>query len=174
MIFKRDKLREVPTKNYYIVLLVSVLVIIGTLYIRFFYLNFQETRINNSVFLDKSINQMNTDDIDYALEETNEAILFVSYFDYPKVYNLEKKIYKLLEKKELIDRVIYWNINDIKDTDEYIKILKNKYPVVADKINNAPLIIYIKDGEAMDVIDSSNGYIDTEMLSDLLIKYGII
>ena len=117
---------------------------------------------------------MNTDDIDYALEETNEAILFVSYFDYPKVYNLEKKIYKLLEKKELIDRVIYWNINDIKDTDEYIKILKNKYPVVADKINNAPLIIYIKDGEAMDVIDSSNGYIDTEMLSDLLIKYGII
>ena len=31
----------------------------------------------------------------------------------------------------------------VKDNNEYIRILKNKYPVVADKINTAPMIIYI-------------------------------
>ena len=174
MKIKGEKLREVPAKNYYVVMVVSILVIILTLYIRSFYLSYQATKINSSVFFDKSINQMNTDDVNYALEETSEAILYVSYFDYPKVYNMEKKLYKELEKRELIDKVIYWNITDIKDNNEYIRILKNKYPVIADKINTAPMIIYIKDGEALDVIDSSNGLLDTEMLTDLLNKYGIM
>ena len=169
-----EKFRDVPAKNYFVVFVVSILVIVLVLYIRSFYLSYQSTKINNSVFYDKSINQMNTDDLDFALEEINEAILYVGYFDYPKVYNMEKKLYKLLEKKELIDEVIYWNITDIKDNNEYIKKLKNKYPVVADKINTAPLIIYIKDGEALDVIDSSNGLINDEMLNDLLTKYGIM
>ena len=174
MKLRRNELRKVPSKNYFVVFIVSVLVIIATLYIRSFYLSYQATKINSSVFFDKSINQMNTDDVDYALEEVNEAILYVSYFDYPKIYNMERKIYRELEKKELIDKVIYWNITDIKGNNEYIRILKNKYPVVADKINTAPMIIYIKNGEALDVIDSSNGLIDTEMLNDLLIKYGIM
>lgn len=170
---KKDKLREVPVKNYYIVLVVSILVIIAVLYIRTFYLSYQASKINNSVFYDKSINQMNTDDFDFALEEINEAILYVSFFDYPKVYNMEKKLYNEFEKRELIDKIVYWNVSDIKDNNEYIRILKNKYPVTADKINTAPLIIYIKDGEAMDVIDSSHGLIDVKQLKDLLTKYGI-
>ena len=58
---KKEELREVPIKNYYIVLLVSILVIIAVLYIRSFYLSYQASKINNSVFYDKSINQMNTD-----------------------------------------------------------------------------------------------------------------
>ena len=170
---KKDKLREVPIKNYYIVLIVSVLVIIITLYVRSFYLSYQASKINNSVFYDKSINQMNTDDFDFALEEINEAILYVSFFDYPKVYNMEKKLYNEFEKRHIIDKVIYWNVSDVKDNKEYIKILKNKYPVTADKINTAPLIIYIKDGEAMDAIDSSHGLIDANQLKELLTKYGI-
>ena len=43
---KKDKLREVPIKNYYIVLIVSVLVIIITLYVRSFYLSYQASKIN--------------------------------------------------------------------------------------------------------------------------------
>ena len=107
------------------------------------------------------------------MEEINEAILYVSFFDYPKVYNMEKKLYNEFEKRHIIDKVIYWNVSDVKDNKEYIKILKNKYPVTADKINTAPLIIYIKDGEAMDAIDSSHGLIDANQLKELLTKYGI-
>ncbi len=170
---KKEELREVPIKNYYIVLLVSILVIIAVLYIRSFYLSYQASKINNSVFYDKSINQMNTDDFDFALEEINEAILYVSFFDYPRVYNMEKKLYKEFEKRNIIDKVIYWNVTDLKDNKEYIKTLKNKYPVTADKINKAPLIIYIKEGEAVDVIDSSHGLINVKDLKELLTKYGI-
>ena len=171
---KKEKLREVPVKNYYVVFIVCALVIIAAFYIRSFYLSYQASKVNNSVFYDKSINQMNTDDVEFALEEVNEAILYVSYFDYPKVYNIEKKLYRTLEKKKLIDKVIYWNVTDIKDSNEYIRILKNKYPVVADKINASPLIIYIKDGEALDAIDSSNDLISVEELNELLSKYGIM
>ena len=86
---------------------------------------------------------------------------------------MEKKLYKEFEKRNIIDKVIYWNVTDLKDNKEYIKTLKNKYPVTADKINKAPLIIYIKEGEAVDVIDSSHGLINVKDLKELLTKYGI-
>ena len=47
---KKMVARNIPTKNYYMVLLVSVLLIILTIYVRNMYLSYRITRINDSVF----------------------------------------------------------------------------------------------------------------------------
>ena len=164
--------KKKPAKNYYIVLIVSVLVIVFTLIFRSIYLNYMES-LNVSLFQDKSINQINTEDFDFALTEVSEAILYVSYSDNKEITSIDRKVYKLLERKNLIDKVIYWDITDLYKDGSYLSTLRNKFPEVSDNISIAPLIIYIKDGKAVDVISSEFTLIDTDMVKDMIEKYGI-
>ena len=159
--------KKIPVKNYYVVLGVSVLIIVLTLYSRTLYLNY----INNSKissFEDKTINQINNDDFDYALTEVSEAILYVSNADDEKISSIDKKIYKLLKKKSLIDKVIYWDISEIYSSGEYLKTLRTKFPEIEEKISLAPLVIYIKDGKAKDIICSEFSLIDEDDVKELI------
>ena len=92
--------KKISSKNYVIVLIVSVLVIALTLYVRSFYLSYELYKTNNSVFIDKSVNQMNTEDFDFALTEVSEAILYVSYTGSSELYDIEKRLYREMEKKD--------------------------------------------------------------------------
>lgn len=165
-------IKKKPAKNYYIVLIISVLVIVFTLIFRSIYLNYMES-LNVSLFQDKSINQINTEDFDFALTEVSEAILYVSYSDNKEITSIDRKVYKLLERKNLIDKVIYWDITDLYKDGSYLSTLRNKFPEVSDNISIAPLVIYIKDGKAVDVISSEFTLIDTDMVKDMIDKYGI-
>ena len=161
-----------PTKNYYIVLVVSIVVIVVTLLARRIYLNYVQS-LNVSLFQDKSINQINTDDFDFALTEVSEAILYVSYSDDKEITNIDRKIFKLLERKSLIDKVIYWDITDLYRDGNYMSQLRDKFPEVSANISIAPLVIYIKDGKAVEVLSSEYSLLSTDMLKDMIDKYGI-
>lgn len=173
-VFKEVVDRKVPKKNYYIVLIVSILVIILTLYIRSFYLNYKASEINYSIFYDKAINQINTDDINFAFDETSEAILYVSYNGSNRIRNMERKLFKVLEERNIIDKFIYWDVTNIKENDKYIKILKNKFNIVQEDVGLAPMLIYIKDGQAIEIYNSNRRLVDEKVLIDLLNKYGIV
>ena len=155
-----SEVKEIPIKNYFVVLVVSIVVIILTLYARAFYLNYQESKMNTSYFLDKKVNQITTNDLEYTLTEYRDAILYVSYTGSNSIYKMEKKIYKELEKNNLLDIVIYWNVTDIMDN--YISVLKNKFPNA--NIKEAPLIIIIKDGKVAEVLNSELENIDYKEL----------
>ena len=165
--------KKISSKNYVIVLIVSVLVIALTLYVRSFYLSYELYKTNNSVFIDKSVNQMNTEDFDFALTEVSEAILYVSYTGSSELYDIEKRLYREMEKKDLISKVIYWNVTDFKGNDEYLKMLKEHFPEVKDEITTSPLLIYIKDGKAVEAISSELKPIDYIAFDKLVEKYEI-
>lgn len=165
--------KKISSKNYVIVLIVSVLVIALTLYVRSFYLSYELYKTNNSVFIDKSVNQMNTEDFDFALTEVSEAILYVSYTGSSELYDIEKRLYREMEKKDLISKVIYWNVTDFKGNDEYLKMLKEHFPEVKDEITTSPLLIYIKDGKAVGAISSELRTIDYIAFDKLVEKYEI-
>lgn len=161
--------KKIPKKNYYIVLGVSVIIIVLTLYSRKLYLNYLDNSKTSS-FEDKTINQINNEDFDYALTEVSEAILYVSNSSDEEVANIDKKIYKLFKKKSLIDKVIFWDVSDIYTSGEYISTLRNKFPEISDKISVAPLLIYIKDGKAHDVITSEYSLINEDDVKGLIEK----
>lgn len=169
---KKMVARNIPTKNYYMVLLVSVLLIILTIYVRNLYLSYRITRINDSVFADKSINQINTEDFNFTLSETSEAILYVSYTGSKEVYSMEKKLYRELKKKDLIEKVIYWNVTDV-DQNDYLSILRSSFPDIKSQINAAPMLIYIKDGQGVEAMSSELKMIDSKVLDNLINKYEI-
>ena len=116
---------------------------------------------------------MNTEDFDFALTEVSEAILYVSYTGSSELYDIEKRLYREMEKKDLISKVIYWNVTDFKGNDEYLKMLKEHFPEVKDEITTSPLLIYIKDGKAVEAISSELKTIDYIAFYKLVEKYEI-
>ena len=170
---EKKELREIPKKNYLIVLVVSILVVVLTLYVRSFYISYTSYNIDSSIFVSKSINQINFDDIDYAVNETTDSVIFISYNGEKEISNMERKLYREIEKKNLNDRIIYLNVTEYLENNKYVEMLRNKYPKLSVDINKAPMFIYVKDGECIDVIDSSNGLVTYKTLNTLLSKYGI-
>ena len=174
MLFKKKEvLRKVPAKNYYIVIGVSLLVIALTLYVRSFYLNYQAKNTEDSIFYDKSINQINIDDLNFATNESTDAILFVSYNGDKIVSSMERRLYREINKKGVNDKVIYLNVTEKLSNDEYLNALRNRFPENAANINRAPMFIYIKNGVSVEVIDSKDRLADYRALNTLLLKYGI-
>ena len=170
---EKKELREIPKKNYFIVLVVSILVVVLTLYVRSFYFSYVAYNSDSSIFVSKSINQINFDDIDYAVNETTDSVLFISYNGEKSISNMERKLYREIEKKNLNDRIIYLNVTDYLENNKYLEMLRSKYPSIAVDINKAPMFIFIKDGECVEVIDSSKELITYKTLNTLLSKYGI-
>ena len=170
---KKDELREVPKKNYFIVLVVSILVVVLTLYVRSFYFNYVQNNIEGSIFYDKSINQVNIDDIDYAFSELNNGIIFVSFNGNKTISNMERRLYREVKKQELNDKFIYLNVTSSLNNDRYIKKLRNRFPENESNINKGPMFIYVKDGASVEVIDSSEKLVDYKVLNTLLLTYGI-
>lgn len=163
--------KNIPSRNYFIVIVVSVLVMVVVLYTRSFYLNYKVSKVNESVFSNHKINQINDDDFNYALRETSsEMILYVSYTGSSEINSIENKLFREIEKKGLTDKIIYWNVTDNKN---YLETLRNRFPEIKDQINNAPLFIYIKDGKGIEAMSSELKNVDYKVFNKLVSKYNI-
>ena len=169
----RKSNKNVSSRNYFIVMVVSVLIIVVVLYARTFYLNYKNNKVNVSVFNDQKINQINSDDFDFALSEiSSEIILYVSYTGSSEIRNMESKLYKEIEKKNLTDKIIYWDVTNSKNS-EYIETLRKRFPEIKDQINSAPLFIYIKDGKGVEAMSSELKNVDYKVFNKLVSKYNI-
>lgn len=163
--------KNIPSRNYFIVIVVSVLVMVVVLYTRSFYLNYKTSKVNESVFSNHKINQINDDDFNYALRETSsEMILYVSYTGSSEINSIENKLFREIEKKGLTDKIIYWNVTDNKN---YLETLRSRFPEIKDQINNAPLFIYIKDGKGIEAMSSELKNVDYKVFNKLVSKYNI-
>lgn len=164
--------KEVNDRNYYIVLVIAILTVAITLYIRSFIINYQNNIKNKSVF-ENNIQSIKINDLDYLIPETEEAIIYVSYTGNAEVTSMESKLYKRIKKRSLEEKVLYLDITDNLDANEYIVILKEKLPDIKDKINSSPLLIYIKDGKAVDAMSSELKMIDYKIFDKLVDEYDI-
>ena len=81
---------------------------------------------------------------------------------------MEKKLFREIERKNLNDLIIYWDITNIDK-----KLIVEKLSLSNENVV-APMLIYVKDGEIVEVVDSKEKMIDNESLEYMLTKYGII
>ena len=163
--------KKVKSSNYYIVLITSIIIIVVTLLLRSIYLDIVNKQISESVFSNKNIKQINDYDLDFAFDELNDVILYVSYTNSKEIYKMEKRLYKEIKKNNLTDKVVYMDVTDIKDN--YIDLLKNKFPNVSYELVNAPILIYIKDGQAVEAVSSELKLINYKVLNNMISKYEI-
>ncbi len=165
----KKELRAVPLKNYIILFAIIFVAVFLSFYVRKMIVAYNEQELSVSP-LHGNINEVNTNELDLTLKESNQIILYVSYVNDISVYKMEKKLHNKIKSKNLSDYIIYYNITD---EDDYLNILKNKFSDVKDEIKKAPLFIYIKNGKGIEVMNSNNNLIDSNALSYLANKYEI-
>ena len=167
-----DKNKKIPTKNYIILGLITLIVIILTIYINAWIKTYKENKISISPFKEV-IEEVNINEIGITFSEMNEVILYVGYTNDKTIYEMEEKLIKYIKNHNLVDKFIYVDATDYKENKEYINILKTTFENVQDEIKEVPILIYVKNGKAEEVIHSENKKITTYNIAELVEKHNL-
>lgn len=158
------KEKDIPKKNYLIVVIISVITIFLTFYISVWIKTIKESDTSVGV-LDGIVQQININEVNIIFDETKDAILYVGN---KKDKELDKMILKILKKCEFIDNFYYLSLNDSNEK-LYIEKLKKEFPSL--EIKECPMFIYFRDGEAIRVIDSKEREVSPNDLKKLIERY---
>ena len=143
-------------KNYYIGIVIALLIIFAILYYFKVYETAKQKRYEESYLVSNgavnlTINSL--EEIDQVFSETSEEyFVFISYTKDEHEYKLENKLKPIIDNYDLKDIFYFFNTNDLKeDNDLYDKINK-AFELSKDKINSIPIIVYFKD-KSYEIID---------------------
>ena len=142
------KERVVPKKNYFYLLLMIIGVVVLTFVIFGINDKYQNKKLESS-YLSGYVNQISVEEIDNILAEPNsDMFVLITKTGDDNVYNFENDLKKIIKKKDLRDNFIFI---DYSDNDNY-DVINKKFK---SNIKRVPAIIYIKNGEFVKNIDSS-------------------
>jgi len=159
-------MREVPTKNYVLLCLIFIVTVIIVLYINAWAKTYKEDKLSVSP-LSGVLEEIGPEEITQSLSEINEVILYVGYNNSQKLYDSENNLLDYIKKHDLADKVLYVNVSNSKEDNGYIEILKESFSNMATDIVEAPMLIYVKNGKAIEVIKSTKGIIRKKDISIL-------
>ena len=161
----KEERRVIPVKNYFILLIICLVTIVATIYINAWIRTY---KVNSNVNpLIGKVQEITLSDLEATMSETNLAILYVANNDN---FALDKEILKRVNADSINDYFYYMNVNAISQED-CIKSLKEYFSDVKNEINSVPMLIYIKDGQAVKVIDSKDKKLNINDFNVILDNY---
>lgn len=158
-------MKQKPLKNYIGLGVLFVLVIVILFYLKSWSDTYKKEKYSKSYLTDK-VEEAKLSELEVSTKEMNDVLLLVTTTGSKKVYRQEEKIYEYMKKQNLISKFIYLDITNEKD---YTSKLNNIYGNI--EISEVPLLIYIKNGNAIKVINSDNGEIKVELITQIINEY---
>lgn len=148
-------MREIPKKNYYILIALLVVTALLTLLLSNSYLN-KEKLVSN--FYEYS-NKITPKEFDQFMTENSDVIIYISdKYDLTNG-NFESKLEKKLDDLNLKHNFVFIDKNEINK--KFIKKLKNTYGINID-VNKTPVVIVIVDEQIVKNISiTTDSDIDT-------------
>lgn len=161
----KEERRVIPVKNYFILSIICLVTIVATIYVNAWIKTY---KVNSNVNpLIGKVQEITLSDLEATMSETNLAILYVANNDN---FALDKEILKRVNADSINDYFYYMNVNAISQED-CIKSLKEYFSDVKNEINSVPMLIYIKDGQAVKVIDSKDKKLNINDFNVILDNY---
>ena len=158
-------MKQKPLKNYIWLGVLFVLVIVLLFYLKSWSDTYKKEKYSKSYLTDK-VEEVKLSELEVSTKEMNDVLLLVTTTGSKKVYKQEEKIYNYLKKENVINKFIYLDITSEKD---YTSKLNNIYGNIL--IGEVPLLIYIKNGNAIKVINSDSGEIEVELIKQIINEY---
>ena len=147
----KKKKNSISSKNYIIVILISVVAILLTIYAFSWYNIFKEKKYSESYLIKTNTISLEVNDLteieNTFTEAPTEYFVYIGYKNDENVYKLEKDLKKIIDKNNLNDNFYYIDITDLKNEDNYLEKLNNALGLSENKITRVPTIIYFKDGK---------------------------
>lgn len=145
---KKEELRNIPTKNYVIVGVIFIAVIVLAFFLRDWYISYQEYEKTIPI-LNNVVSEVRYHEIDNYIGDNQSAIIYMGVADDEDCRNLEVDLKKLIQKRHLKNKIVYFNITDVEDRDLLLKEFNDKYAKDM-KISAYPAIILLDEGKVVD------------------------
>lgn len=167
--------RDIPKKNYLIVALITMVIVVLVLYLAKLYTN-SNTDQKHSL-MSNYLSNVTIQELDnYLLENPNIIIYWADNEDTSNI-KFEKKLKKYIVNHDLQRNFIFVSTNNLskEDTDKiankYLNSeLKNKN--ITLEIN--PNLIIVEEGEIVEVLYTYKQDMDMEYIKERLEEYGVI
>jgi len=145
---KKEELRQIPIKNYFTITIIFVLSIGLAFFFRNWYNSYQDYEKTTPV-LNGVISEIHYNEIDNFIIDNQSAIIFIGVADDDDCRNIETKLKKVIEKRHLKNKIIYFNITEVEDRSLLLEEFNGKYGNGYD-IYTYPAIVLIEDGRVVD------------------------
>lgn len=146
---ENEKTRYIPIKNYILMILMFIAVVLITVYIFKWYQIKKDDKISKSYLVENNLVTNQTNSIEelknVLADNPSKFILYISYKGSSKIYNLEKSYKDIFKKYDLSEIFYLFDITDIKNENKNYKNLINNYLDI--NVNGYPVIIYYEDGQ---------------------------
>lgn len=145
---KKEEKRVIPNKNYAIVAVIFAVTIGLMFFLRNWYISYRDYE-NTIPVLSGVISEVRYNEIDNYLSDNPSVVIYMGDAKDNDCREFELKLKELLENKQIKDRVIYYNVTDVKNKKLLLKEFNDKY-ASDNKISAYPVIMIFEDGEIID------------------------
>ena len=144
-----NAIRKIPFKNYILTVLMFIGVVFITLYIFRWYQVKTDEKISKSYLVEKNLitSEIKTFEelSDVLAENSSRMILYISYHNSKKIYNIEKNYKEYFDKYNIQEIFTLFDITDIKKNNKNYNEELNK--VLDINVTGFPVIIYYENGQ---------------------------
>ena len=154
---KKDKLREVPLKNYIYLFLILLGSILLLFYIYRWYDTYNQNKLNTSI-MNEYLTVINYNELDNYIIENKDAIIYVSVLGNEDINRFERKFKNNILENNLRDSILYLDV-----TNENITNITKKLQIE----DNFPYLVVYTNGQITDTYNIA----ETNYSSKKTIKY---
>lgn len=153
--------KEIPVKNYLILVLVFLLTVVGVFYAREWYNTSKIYYAQNSVLKDV-VREIKSEELSNYVLENQKFILYVASGQDDRIKDFENDFKNLIQDMDLNENILYMNLDEV-NTDEFYNLLKTDYAEtdkIKSQISSDSLIsMYVfSDGKIVTVLNDVNEY----------------
>lgn len=151
-------MRDIPKKNYFILLIMMLLVITITIAL----MNIYNNRIKKTSIMYNYLSEIKENDLDaYLIENPNIIIYMADKYDLSNS-QIEKKLKKQMIKNNINDYFVFLNLND---NINFINQLNEKYQ--GNIVKKLPVVVVFEDGKIKESFNDLNDTSITKIMGEL-------
>lgn len=166
--------REIPVKNYVILILVFLVTIVAVFYVRDWYNTTKNYYAQNSV-MTKVVREIKSEEISNYILENQRFILYVSSGHDSGIKNFEDDFKNLIQSLDLTDDVLYMNLDGV-NSESFYDLLKNNYvrnSKIKNQIVDSNSSLYLfTDGKVSGVLNNVSDY-SIKRLENIIKSWGV-
>lgn len=162
--------KSIPLKNYIIVVVIVLLVVLGTLYACSWYKTIKEYNLNKSVITD-TVNKIELETLESYIVDNSNFIMYLSDSSDESIKSFEKKFKRYIKNNSLNSEILYLDIKDY-DNELVVETLLNYKSENLKNLKNIPFpnLLIFENGKIEDILYLRKSSINRKDVVDFIEK----
>lgn len=162
-ISKKEKIREVPIKNYVYIIVILLATILILFYLYGWYKTYKENELNSGI-MDDYLTVINYNELGDYITENKDAIIYVSVLGDEKINKFEESFKNVIMDNELKNSILYLDI-----TNEDRVLVEQELNIDS----NLPYIVVYTNGKVTDTYSIVDNNYNTKKIVKYLNRIGV-